>query len=578
MRFFLKHLIYFLFLITTLLSGQEKYPKDDFISPVDFPISLSGTFGELRTGHLHSGIDIRTQGVEGKPVKAIADGYVSRIVVSPFGYGKAIYIDHPNGYTSAYAHLQSFYPAVNEFVKNEQYRRESFALDIKLLDKEFEVKQGQVIAKSGNSGSSGGPHIHFEIRDTDDEIPINPLFFGFKVKDFTRPQIQRLLIYPHGQGSRVSGKTRYREIELAGWGPVYRPKPGNDTISVSGSIYFGIEAFDRHNDSQMNNGVYSVKLLIDSVLVYSHRMDRFSFDETRQMLALIDYAYLVKNKKRIQRTIVMPNNQLSIYEKVKYNGIYNFLESRIYRLQYVVGDVEGNESVLTFHIKGGQSDESQSAQGATLPEGVVLMRWDRTSTFEREGFILEIPDEALFDTIHFKYSAGKPISGGYSPVYNVHNQYTPILKSCNLSIKPQDFPPEKRDKLLIVKVDQASGKFTAAGGKWDDDFLSVKIREFGNYTVVADTKPPIITPVNVQNGKNISGQSTIRFNINDNLAGIETYRATMNGEWILMEWDPKNNLLEYKIDERTKKGKNQLRLTVTDTSGNEAVYEASLVR
>jgi len=578
MSFTRKLLIYFLLLISTLLSGQEKYPKDDFISPIDFPISLSGTFGELRTGHLHSGIDIRTQSVEGKPVKAIADGYVSRIVVSPFGYGKAIYIDHPNGYTSAYAHLLSFYPAVDEFVKNEQYRRESFALDIKLLNEEFEVKQGQVIAKSGNSGSSGGPHIHFEIRDTDDEIPINPLFFGFKVKDFTRPQIQRLLIYPHGPGSKVSGKTRYREIELAGWGPSYHPKPGNDTITAIGNIYFGIEAFDRHNDSQMNNGVYSVKLMIDSVLVYSHKMDEFSFDETRQMLALLDYAYLLRNKKRVQRSIVLPNNQLSIYETVKSDGIYNFPESRIYRLQYIVGDIDGNESVLTFHIKGGKSDESQSAQGATLPEGAVLMRWDRTNTFEREGFALEIPDEALFDTIHFKYSTGKAIANSYSPVFNVHNQYTPILKSCNLSIKPQNFHPEKRDKLLIVKVDPASGKLTPTGGKWEDDYLSVKIREFGSYTIVADTKPPTITPVNVQNGKNISGQSSLRFTVSDNLAGIETYRATMNGGWILMEWDPKNNLLEYKIDERTKKGKNQFRLTVTDSRGNEAVFEASLIR
>lgn len=573
-----KPLVYLLLLISTILNGQENYPKDDFISPIDFPISLSGTFGELRTGHLHSGIDIRTQGVEGKPVRAIADGYVSRIVVSPFGYGKAIYIDHPNGYTSAYAHVQRFYPAVDEFVKNEQYRRESFALDIKLLNEEFEVKQGQVIAISGNSGSSGGPHIHFEIRDTDDEIPINPLFFGFKVKDFTRPQIQRLLIYPHGTSSRVSGKNRYREIELAGWGPSYRPKPGSDTISVSGDIYFGIETFDRHNDSQMNNGVYSVRLLIDSVLVYSHKMEKFSFDETRQMLALIDYTYLVKNKKRVQRTIVLPNNQLSIYEKVKNDGVFNFPESRMYKLQYIVGDIEGNESVLTFHIKGGKNENSPGFQGTTVPEDPLLMQWDRSNSFRKEGFVLEIPDEALFDTIHFKYSTGKAIAGGYSPVFNVHNPYTPVLKSCVLSIKPQNFPPEKRDKLLIVKVDPASGKLTATGGKWEDDYLTVKIRDFGSYTVVADAKPPAITPANIQNGKNISGQSSIRFTVSDNLAGIETYRATMNGEWILLEWDPKNNLLEYKIDDRTKKGKNQLRLTVTDTRGNEAVYEASLIR
>ncbi|MBE0639502.1 MAG: M23 family metallopeptidase [Bacteroidales bacterium] len=559
--------------VSLQITAQEKYPIDYFDSPVDFPILLSGTFGELRTGHLHSGIDIRTQGAEGKSLKAVADGYVSRIVVSPVGFGKAIYIDHPNGYTSVYAHCQSFYPAVDTYVKEEQYLEESFTIDLLPEPGQFQVTKGQVIAKSGNSGSSGGPHLHFEIRNTETEKPINPLHFGFTVKDFTRPQIRRLRVYPYGAASLVDGKTKPKEFELAGWGPNYRMKSG-DTINLSGDIYFGIEAVDQHNDSKYNNGFYSLQLLIDSVLVYSHVMNEFSFDETRYMQSLIDYPYFVRNKHKIQQTRILPNNPLSIYEKVKNKGVFNFNHSKLYRIQFVVGDFHGNESILTFHVKG------DPFKGEIKPpdQSDYLMYWGESNQFEQDGLLLEIPEKALYDTIHFQFKTSPPIKKGYSPLYHLHNKYTPLHKFCDLYIKPEKFRPELKEKLLIVRVDPADNSLTAIGGSWDDDYITAKIRDFGNYTVVADTLKPTITPVNIQNGKNISAQSNIRITIKDDLAGIESYRATMNGNWILMEWDPKNNLLEYKIDEHTKKGKNQFRLSVKDTRGNERVYETSLTR
>jgi len=578
MSFIKKILSLVLIVQPMLLASQNKYPTDYFGSPIDFPISLSGTFGELRNGHLHSGIDIRTQGVEGKPIKAIADGWVSRVVVSPTGYGKAIYIDHPNGYTSLYGHCQSFYQAIEKYVNTEQYRNESFAVDLKFTKNEFPVKKGQLIAKSGNSGSSGGPHIHFEIRDTKEKTTINPLFFGYKIKDYTRPQIKRLLIYPYGPNSSVNGKNIFHEVALAGWGLNLHPKPGQDTINVCGKVYFGIEAFDRHNDSQMDNGVFSIKLMIDSVLMYSHKMEKFDFEESRQMLALVDYPYLIKNKKRIQRSIILPNNELPIYKNVKHRGIYRFDKSKIYQVKYVVGDIEGNESVLTFHIKGNNDGVSFIPKIPFITKNETIMRWDSHNVFKREGILIEIPKKALFDTLHFKFSINKPQNGGFSPVYHIHDPYTPLLKSYKLAIKPTGFDPALRNKLLIVKLDTKNEKPIPAGGKWDGRFLTTNVREFGSYTVLADTKPPTIKPANIQNGKNISGQGSIRITVTDDLAGIETFRATMNGKWILMDWDPKRNLLEYKIDEHTKKGKNTFRLSVVDTRGNEAVYEATLYR
>jgi hypothetical protein len=572
----LRHLLFLVLFFPAAAFGQET-SKTDFSSPVDFTILLSGTFGELRTAHLHSGIDIRTQGVEGKPIKAIADGFISRIVVSPVGFGKAIYIDHPNGNTSVYAHCLSFYADVDNYVRQEQYREETFALNLLPEPGQFPVKKGQVIAKSGNTGSSGGPHLHFEIRRTEDQKPLNPLHFGFQVKDFTRPQIHRLLVYPFGAGSLVEGSSKPKEFELSGWGPVYRIK-NEDTIRVSGSIYFGIEAIDQQSDSQNRNGVYAVKLLIDSALVYSHRMDEFSFDESRYMQSLIDYPYFVKNKRRVQQTWILPNNRLTIYDAVENNGIFRFTDSKIHKLQYIVSDASGNESILTFHVKSSPQAFNQAIKEISAPPTSAIMRWDQPNRFEDEGFILEIPEEALYDTIHFKFSKGKQIPKSFSPLYQVHHKFTPIQKFCDLYIKPEGFRPELKERLLIVRVDPTNNNLTAVGGKWEGDYLAAKIRDFGSYTVVADTLAPTILPANIQNGKDISAQKTIRITIKDDLSGIESYRPTLNGQWILMEWDPKNNLLVYEIDEMTRKGKNSFQLVVTDTRGNEAVYRAELTR
>lgn len=557
------------------INGQNPHPTDYFISPLDITLSVSGTFGELRNTHLHSGIDFRTRAVEGLPMKAVADGYVSRIVVSPTGFGKAIYIHHPNGYTSVYAHCRNFNPEIDEWVKSEQYRLESFSVNLFPVAGQFPVKQGEIIAYSGNSGSSMGPHLHFEIRKTNGQIPINPLHFGFEVRDFIRPTIERFVVYPHGNGSSVDGLDKPKEFELAGWGPVYRLSSG-DTISVTGNIYFGIETFDRLNDSNNRNGVYSVELYQDSVLVYGYRMDQFSFNETRYVLSLKDYLRFVSDRSRIQRTRIQPNNRLSVYTESGNNGIFRFDEERIYHMQYVVKDARGNESVLTFHIKGSVPGFREAILAAKQPAASNLMHWDKANSFASNGMTLEIPKGALYDTIHFNFSVDSAIADGFSPVYNIHHRHTPLHSFCNLSISPTGLPQHLQDKALIVNVNR--NDLNAVGGVWRDNRINARIRDFGRFTVVVDTIAPTITPRNIHDGKDISEQTAIRLTARDDLAGIETIRATMNGQWILMEWDPKNNLLVYQIDERTSQGRNAFRLEVADTRGNQAVYEATLIR
>lgn len=573
-RFFIAQCFFFI-TWPFLISGQGSYPANDFISPLDITLSVSGTFGELRNTHLHSGIDFRTMGVEGVPMRTVADGYVSRIMVSPSGFGKAIYIHHPNGYTSVYGHCRNFAPEIDAYIKNEQYRMETFAVNLFPEAALFPVKQGDIIAYSGNTGSSRGPHLHFEIRKTSGQIPLNPLHFGFEVKDFIRPQIERFLVYPYGEGSSVDGNSNPVEFELAGWGPVYRLKSG-DTISVSGDIYFGIETYDRLNDSNNRNGVYSVEIFQDSALVYAHKKDGFPFSETRYVMSLMDYPRFVSERKRIQRTRIEPNNRLSVYTKADNNGIFRFDENRVYTMQYVVKDAHANESVLTFHIRGSNPPVVAATQPPAQQAGQLILNWNTPNLFESDGMMLEIPEGALYDTVHFRFSVGKVVPDSYAPLYRIHHKYTALHGFCRLSIKPDAIPGHLRDKALIVLVDKA--KFSAVGGTWDGDYLTARIRDFGDYTITADTLAPEIFPLNIYPGKNISDQSTVRIRIKDDLAGIETYRATMNNHWILMEWDPKNDLLVYTLDEKTLPGSNDFRLTVTDTRGNESVYEAVLIR
>ncbi|HPE34544.1 MAG TPA: M23 family metallopeptidase [Bacteroidales bacterium] len=559
------------------LLSQKNYPKNYLSSPVDFTIHLSGTFGELRNEHLHSGIDIRTQGSVGHNIRAAADGFISRIMVSPVGFGKAIYIDHPDGYTTVYGHLQGFAPEIASYVKQEQYRQESFSIDLLPAQNQFLVKKGQIIGQSGNSGSSGGPHLHFEVRKTNGQIPLNPLHFGFQVKDFTRPQIQRLWIYPLGTGSSVNGSASPVAFELAGWGTSYRLK-NNDTLKIAGKIYFGLEAFDKQSDAENKNGIYAMTVFVDSAEVFSLRMDSFAFDETRYMLGMIDYAYFVKTKRRVMQTRKLPNNRLKVYETLKDQGVFNFPSGKISKLEIKVSDFFDNESVLTFYTMG---EPTVPAPAEALLQGTIGKRvfsWNKENHFEDSGLKLEIPAGALYDTIHFRFNIKPRELFSYSSVYQVHQRFTPLQKFCDLSIKPGNFPEIVRDKLLIAGIDPDTKKLISYGGEWKGDYLSTKIRNFGSYTIVADTLKPLIIPVNIQNGKSLEGQTTIRISIKDELSGIGTYRATMNGHWILMEWDPKINLLVYEIDELTQKGKNQFRLQVEDSRGNMAVYSAELFR
>jgi hypothetical protein len=556
------------------LFAQKEYPQNYFIAPLDIPLHLSGTFGELREDHLHSGLDIRTGEVEGLNVYAAADGYVSRIKVSSGGYGKAIYVTHPNGYISVYAHLQQYKGAIKDYVKNEQYRRESFEVELYPAIGAITVKKGEIIALSGDSGGSGGPHLHFEIRYAGSEKPVNPLLFGFEVEDYTSPVIHLLKVYPAEKNCFIGNKKKEVELAVQGSSGKYSLS-GKDTLSITGKAFFGINTIDLFNNGNNKNGVYSIRLMLDSSQVFEQVMETFSFDETRYINSLIDYPEYISNQRRVQKSYIQPNNKLSIYQNVKNKGVIDFSDDEVHSLIYQVTDAAGNISSLTFWVKSKIKIEADQKESSTSNDEIIFT-YKKNNSFTTDLVSFEVPGSALYDTLLFSYKLLPPIKRSYSSVHQLHNSVVPLHTQCKLSIRADLLPKTLQDKALIAKVEDQQN-LSSVGGDWDNGFVTSQIREFGNYCVVVDSISPKITPVNISNNKNISGQNTIQVQIYDELSGIESYRGSINGEWILMDYDAKNDLLTYIYDERLTKGENLFELKVTDKKNNVSNYKAKLI-
>lgn len=555
--------------------AQSPYPQKYFTSPLDIPLYLSGTFGELRTDHFHSGIDIRTGEVEGLKVFAVAEGYISRIKVSAGGYGKALYITHPNGYVSVYAHLQKFEEEIGTYVFSEQYRRESFEVDLYPETGKIKVEKGEMIALSGDSGGSGGPHLHFEIREAGTEKPINPLLFGLKVADVTPPVINLIKAYPADKNCLIKGKNREIELAVSGSNGKYFLS-GKDTVDISGRAFFSLNTIDLFNNGNNKNGVYSIRIEMDSVVVFEQAMETFSYDETRYINSLIDYPDLVLKNRRMQKSCVQPNNRLSIYRNVKDKGIITFSDDKIHQLTYLVSDAAGNKSSISWWVK------SKSPEKLTLDSEVqqqyagTLFTYKTDNLFESDHIRLEVPGNALYDTTYFKYKLYPGIKNSFSALHQLHSPEVPLHTWCNLHIRADSIPAGLKGKALIVKTNDQQEK-KSVGGIWAEGFVSTQIKEFGKYCVMVDTTTPKIIPENISANKNMSNEHSIRIKITDDLAGINTYTGRLNGEWILMDYDAKNDLLTYLFDDRLKKGTNTFELTVTDNKNNISNLKIKLI-
>jgi murein DD-endopeptidase MepM/ murein hydrolase activator NlpD len=540
-----------------LIFSSNKYPLVDFRPPLNIdPPALAGSFGELRANHFHSGIDIRTNQREGYPVYAIADGYISRIRVQNSGFGYALYINHPNGYTSVYGHLQRYNAKLSARAKAVQYEKKSFEIDEFPAADLIPVYKGEIIAYSGNSGSSGGPHLHFEVRDTKTEATVNPQLFGIEVPDQVKPVISGLYAY-RLNGQPFSEFTPKINLPLTGASGSYQV---NNAVSLSGEVGFGIVTTDRHTGMSGVNGVYSIKLEVDGRTVYTSSLERFSFENSRAINAHIDYPTYLNTKRSIQKSFVDPGNPLQIYSSLENRGRITFNDGQLHELKYTVADVKGNTSYITFKVQAAATPVEmtpRALKGMLFPYGQV-------NEFRTDSVLVRVPKGSLYNDLDFVYKAGsQTVARGYSPVHQVQNRYTPLHTGFELWIKPSIALGNLQDKAIIISTGGAS-----QGGTFSEGYVKANPRGFGSFYIAVDTVAPTITALNITEGKSMRGIGKMSFKIRDNLSGIKSFNGYIDGKWVLMDFDSKTATLSHSFDGTLSNGKHNLELIVVDMKDN----------
>jgi murein DD-endopeptidase MepM/ murein hydrolase activator NlpD len=546
--------------------STNKYPITDFRQPLDItPPALAGSFGEIRGNHFHSGIDFRTNQREGYPVYAVADGYISRLRVQNSGFGQALYISHPNGFTTVYGHLQRFSPKIATIVKDLEYEKKSFEIDEFPDATLIPVHKGEIIAWSGNRGSSGGPHLHFEIRDTKTEETINPQFFGIIIPDNIPPVIHGLYVY------RLNGKTFNESIPKQAIGITGANGSYKTTapISLTGEVGFGIVVTDRHNGLSGTNGVYSIQLEVDGKKVYTSALERFAFEDSKAINSHIDYPTYLNTKRSIQKSFVEPGNPLKIYSGLINSGRINFNDGAAHQLRYIITDSKGNSSVLPFTVNAG----SAPIATATVPAGIIYP-YNKVNEFNADDVKVVFPLGTLYSDLNFTYKKlPKPTGNAWSAVHQIHNRYTPLHIGFDISIKADNLPESLKSKALIVNSNGSS-----QGGGFENGYVKAIPKNFGSFYIAIDTIAPRIVPVNIAEGKSMAGLSKIFFKISDNLSGIKSFNGYIDGKWALMEFDTKTATLWHSFDERTTSGKHTLELVVVDMKENSRKYTVTFFK
>ena len=532
--------------------------------PFEFPILLSGNFGELRNNHFHSGIDFKTQGVEGKAVHAVQDGYISRISVSPGGYGNALYLTHPNGITTVYGHLQRFIPSIAQYVKEKQYEQENFNVNLSLTPEEFPFHEGEIIAYSGNTGSSGGPHLHFEIRDTKSEDILDPLeYFKDKIKDTRPPKIQSILVCPIKGKGIVNDSQQKVKLELI------TTKDGKQTfnkkIEAWGEIGLAIKTNDYMDNTSNIYGVKEISLYLDSIMIYHSNPNRFAFDESRYLNSYIDYEEWKLHHSFYIRSFIEPGNRLR-FIKSKNHGIIHINEEKTYSLTYTLSDLLGNTTKQTIHIIGKRQEIPEISV-----QGKDLFHWRSDNRFGAKGIRLTIPKGNLYNDFYFQYKV-KEDSLSFANIHILHDKPIPIHKSALLSLRLRTDTLVNKKQYGIVRIHK--GKKHWIGGKYRNGWIDTSINELGSYTISQDTKAPVITPVL---SKTWINKQRFIFRLTDNLSGVKTYRGEIDGQFVLFEMN-NQSVISYQFDKnRLKKGKHTLNLIVTDAVGNQSEYSYPFV-
>lgn len=555
------------FLLMSVGAGAQlfrlkNYPAGYFTWPVLARKALAANFGELRPNHYHMGLDCKTDQKENVPVIAAADGYIAKVKIEPYGFGRCIYINHPNGLTTLYAHLNDFYPALEKYVKEQQYTLESWKVFIDLPAGLLPVKKGQFIANSGNTGGSQGPHLHFEIRDTKTDKVLNPLLFGFPVADNISPDILRLAVYDRCISTYEQSP---RFIKLKRVNGVYTTVPGQLNLNTD-KVSFAITAYDRYSGSTNQNGIYEAVLYNDETPVVGFQLDSISYDETRYLNAHIDYKLRNSGGPFVQHLSRLPGYPLSVYKGASGDGVINLEDDNVHQIKIQVKDAGGNTSILKFAVqRGAGAAKKASADSAVLLQPMMFYP-GFINVFENANVNFYLTENQLYDSIRFRYNE---LASAKGKIFQLHNGNVPV----------QDYFPVKiynsaalhPGKMVMHRFWNSKQDFKRA--EYEDGWYKASFRAFGNFELLEDTTPPTVIPVGFKNGMKASKLSRIAFVIKDNTEELENFRAELDGKWLRFSND-KGKTFIYKFDEHCEPGEHELKISVEDCVGNrtEKVY------
>lgn len=555
----------FFILFNGSVFAQVNYPKDYFRPPLDIPMQLSGNFGELRPNHFHAGFDLKTQQKEGLDVHAVADGYISRIKISTFGNGKTIYITHSNGYTSVYGHLQRATDSIENFIKKEQYKEQSFEIERFLKPGELVVKKGQIIALSGNTGASEGPHLHFEFRDNITENIINPMLFGFDkfMKDTKKPILFNVYAYPVGEESIVNQSKRPLLLNLV------LQKDGTylaDKVVANGKVGFGINTFDYDDVSFNKNGVYKVQSFCNGTPIFGYQFDTYSFDEMRYVNALIDYSMYKKTQQRVQKLFMNTPYNLSFIKSDATNGVLVTQPNLTSQYRIEVSDFYGNRTQVTIPIV----NDNLPVIIAKEPVSKYRVKAKNESNFSKENMSVFFPVNTFYEDFNLNFDVKNDTLLLHTDIVPAHTNFT-------IEIEDHKFSETQKDKLFIGSLGSSKIGYNYTFRK--GDVFSTKVKTLGKYALVLDVIPPKISIAKPIEGKWLSDKKSIQFTISDDLSGIKSYNGYLNGKWILFEYDNKTKKITHNFsDGIVAEGANELKIIVVDNCGNSTIFETQFFR
>lgn len=544
----------------------------DLSPPIGHTIRLSGSFGELRSNHFHAGIDIKSKaGSTGDSLFSIADGYVSRIMVHPSGYGNAITIDHSNGLTSMYAHLDRFEESLYQLIRRYQISEKSYIIDFNIAPNEFPVKKGQHIGYMGNTGYSFGPHLHFEIFRTESEMLINPLLFNYSVKDQTPPELQMIRAYGwdhkrrkvYGQNTNILIRDKRYYIK-------------GDTLRIPADrASFAIATIDKTDGLHHKNGIYRLEMYVDDSLRYIYQMDSFPKSERRALNAHTDFEQYMKYGNWMHRLHRLPGNNVRVYPFIKNDGLILLKQGETSAIKVIVYDIDGNFSLITFH-----ATRAEYTENFTPPKDQYFMlNYKEENLIQQEDIQIFFPVATLYEDLYFQLFEQKaPSWCVYSKYFKVHNNAAPLHHNIDIKIKPDPIPAELRDKAFLA---HCVGTTTYNhGGKWEGDFFSGPTHQFGDFCIMIDTIPPSIKTS--QFYSEVRKQREFRFVITDNFTKSRhvddlTVEAFINNEWILGSYDTRTKVFVLPI-QQVPPGSHTLTIKAKDTLGNLKVWEQSFVK